>query len=72
MSVLSRYGGNGGGDRGVTALASAAARVPQAYTNQVETVQRRRPWQLTIRRVAHGQIDEGGKALIDSVNQKKN
>jgi hypothetical protein len=54
----------------VTALASAAARLLQAYATQVETLRRLRHGGSQFVRVEHVHINEGGKALIGNVNQK--
>src|SRR3954447_20609282 len=71
MSVLSRLGGGGSGDRRVTALASAAARLLQAYTTQVERLRRLRHGGSQLLRVEHVRIDEGAQAIIGNVNKKK-
>jgi hypothetical protein len=42
IAVLSRFGGGGGSERRVVALASAAARLMRAYSEQVETLRRLR------------------------------
>lgn len=67
MSVLSRYGGGGGGDRRAIALASAAARLLQAYASQVETLRRLRQGGSQFVRVEHVHINEGGQAVIGNV-----
>jgi hypothetical protein len=54
----------------VTALASAAARLLQAYATQVETLRRLRHGGSQFVRVQHVHINEGGKAVIGNVNQK--
>ena len=68
MSILSRFGG--GGDRRLTALASAAARMLQAYATQVETLRRLRHGSSKFVPIEHVHVIEGGKALIGNVNQK--
>jgi hypothetical protein len=67
MSVLSQFGGGGAGERRVTALASAAARLLQAYAGQVETLRRLRHGGSQFVRVEHVHINEGGQAVIGNV-----
>jgi hypothetical protein len=52
------------------AVASAAARLLQAYATQVETLRRLRHGGSQLVRVEHVHINEGGKALIGNVNPK--
>jgi hypothetical protein len=40
ISILARFGGSGGSERRVAALASAASRLLRAYSGQVETLRR--------------------------------
>jgi hypothetical protein len=54
----------------VTALASAAGPLLQAYATQMETLRRLRHGGSHFVRVEHVHINEGGNALIGNVNQK--
>jgi hypothetical protein len=53
MAVLSRLGEGRGGDRGVAAMASAAARLLRAYATQVEALRRLRNGNSQTVRVEH-------------------
>jgi hypothetical protein len=67
MAVLSRLGEGRGGDRGVSAMASAAVRLLRAYATQVETLRRLRNGGSQVVRVEHVHVNEGGHALIGNV-----
>jgi hypothetical protein len=54
----------------VTALASAAGRLLQAYCTQVETLRLFRHGGSQFVRVEHVHINEGAQAVIGNVNQK--
>jgi hypothetical protein len=68
MAVLSRLGEGRGGDRGVAAMASAAARLLRAYATQVEALRRLRNGGSQTVRVEHVHVNEGGQAVIGNVN----
>jgi hypothetical protein len=53
MSVLGRFGGGGGSERRLVALASAAGRLLRAYSGQVETLRRLRHGSDQYVRVEH-------------------
>jgi hypothetical protein len=67
MAVLSRLGEGRGGDRGVAAMASAAARLLRAYATQVEALRRLRNGNSQNVRVEHVYVNEGGQAIIGNV-----
>ena len=66
MAVLSRLGG-AAGDRTVSVMASAAARLLRAYATQVEALRRLRHGGSQTLRVEHVHVNEGGQALIGNV-----
>jgi hypothetical protein len=68
MAVLNRLGEGRGGDRGVAAMASAAARLLRAYATQVEALRRLRNGGSQIVRVEHVHVNEGGQTVIGNVN----
>jgi hypothetical protein len=61
MAVLARLGEGRGGDRGVAAMASAAARLLRAYTRRLGN------GGSQIVRVEHVYVNEGGQAIIGNV-----
>ncbi len=67
MAVFSRLGEGRGGDRGVAAMASAAARLLRAYATQVEALRRLRNGNFQTVRVEHVHVNEGGQAIIGNV-----
>jgi hypothetical protein len=71
MAVLSRLGEGRGGDRGVAAMASAAARLLRAYATQVEALRRLRNGGSQTLRVEHVHVNEGGQALIGNVSSER-
>jgi hypothetical protein len=72
MAVLSRLGGAPGGDRSVSAMASAAARLLRAYATQVEALRRLRNGNSQTVRVehVHVNVNEGGQAIIGNVRSR--
>jgi hypothetical protein len=70
MAVFSRLGEGRGADRGVAAMASAAARLLRAYTGQVETWRRLRTGGSQTLRVEHVHVNEGGQAVIGNVSSQ--
>jgi hypothetical protein len=67
MAVLGRIGGAHGGDRSLTAMAAAAARLLRAYATQVEALRRLRHGGSQIVRVEHVHVDDGGQAIVGIV-----
>jgi hypothetical protein len=67
ISVLARFGGSGGSERRVAALASAAARLLRAYSGQVETLRRLRHGSDQYVRVEHVHVNEGGQTVIGNI-----
>jgi hypothetical protein len=70
ISVLARFGGGGGSERRVIALASAASRLLRAYSGQVETLRRLRHGSDQYVRVEHVHVNEGGQAMIGNVRTR--
>jgi hypothetical protein len=66
MAVLNRLGGTAG-DRTVSGMASAAARLLRAYATQVEALRRLRNGGSQTVRVEHVHVNEGGQAVIGNV-----
>lgn len=60
MCVFSRFGGDYGGDRTMTAGANAIARLAKAFAMQVETLRRLRNGGSQLVRVEHVHVHEGG------------
>jgi hypothetical protein len=67
ISVLARFGGSGGSERRVAALASAAARLLRAYSGQVEIFRRLRHGSDQYVRVEHVHVNEGGQTVIGNI-----
>ncbi len=67
MSVLSRFGGDYGGQRTMTAGANAIARLAKAFATQVETLRRLRNGGSQVVRVEHVHVHEGGQAIVGPV-----
>jgi hypothetical protein len=70
MSVLGRFGGGGGSERRLVALASAAGRLLRAYSGQVEILRRLRHGSDQYVRVEHVHVNEGGQAVIGNVQTR--
>jgi len=69
ISVPGRFGGGGGSERRVVALASAADRLMRAYALQVETMRRLRHVGDQYVRVEHVHINDGAQAVMGNVRQ---
>lgn len=69
MAVLNRVGGAYGGDRHVSLMASAAARLLNAFTAQVETLRRVRNGSSQYMRVEHIHLEPGAQAIIGRVEK---
>ena len=67
MAVLSRAGGAYGGDRHVAMMAAAAARLLNAFANQVETMRRRRNGGTQIIRVERIEVSDTAQATIGNI-----
>jgi hypothetical protein len=67
MAVLSRAGGAYGGDRHVAVMASAGARLLNAFTAQLETMRRLRNGGTQVIRVERIEVSDGGQAVIGNV-----
>jgi hypothetical protein len=67
MAVLSRAGGAYGGDRHVAVMASAGARLLNAFTAQIETMRRLRNGGTQIIRIERVEVSDGGQAVIGNV-----
>jgi hypothetical protein len=67
MAVLSRAGGAYGGDRHVAMMASAGARLLNAFTAQIETMRRLRGGGTQIIRIERVEVRDGGQAVIGNV-----
>lgn len=64
MSVLARLGGGHGGDRHVTAAATAASRLLKAFSTQVETFRRLKHGSAQTIRIERVDVRDGGQAVI--------
>jgi hypothetical protein len=69
MAVLSRAGGAYGSDRHVAIMASAAARLLNAFTAQVEAMRRLRNGGTQVIRSERVEVRDGGQAVIGNVKQ---
>ena len=67
MAMLSRAGGAYGGNRHVAMMAAAAARLLNAFANQVETMRRLRNGGTQVIRIERVEIKEGGQAVIGNL-----
>jgi hypothetical protein len=67
MAVLSRAGGAYGGDRHVAIMASAGARLLNAFTAQIETMRRLRNGGTQVIRIERVEVLDGGQAVIGNV-----
>ena len=68
MCVLSRFGGDYGGERSMTAGANAVARLARAYATQVEALRRLRNNGSQLVRVEHVHVHEGAQAVVGTVH----
>jgi hypothetical protein len=69
MAVLSRIGGAHGGGRHVALMASATARLLNAFANQVETMRRLRNGGTQVIRIERVKVLDGGQAVIGNIKQ---
>lgn len=69
MAVLGRLGGAHGGDRHVSAAATAASRLLRSFSMQVETYRRLKHGGSQIVRVEHVHIADGAQAVIGNIGQ---
>jgi hypothetical protein len=67
MAILSRVGGAYGGDRHVALMASAGARLLNAFTAQIETMRRVRSGGAQIIPIERVEVSDGGQAVIGNV-----
>ena len=71
MAVLSRAGGAYGGDRHAAIMASAGARLLNAFTAQVEAMRRLRNGGTQVIRVERIEVAETAQAIIGNVNLQR-
>lgn len=69
MAVLSRTGGAYGGDRHVALMASAGARLLQAFAAQIEALRRVRHGSSQYMRIEHIHLEPGAQAIIGNVEK---
>jgi hypothetical protein len=67
MAMLSRAGGAYGGNRQVGMMTAAAARLLNAFANQVETMRRLRSGGTQVIRIERVEVKEGGQAVIGNL-----
>ncbi|MCS3896260.1 hypothetical protein M2171_005393 [Bradyrhizobium japonicum USDA 38] len=67
MAVLSRVGGGHGGDRHVTLMAAAGARLLRAFATQVEAMRRLRNGGSQYMRIEHVHLEPGAQAVIGNM-----
>jgi hypothetical protein len=72
MCVLSRFGGDYGSERSMTAGANAIARLARAFAAQVEALRRLRNGGSQLIRIEHVHIHEGAQAVIGRVVKNEN
>jgi hypothetical protein len=70
MAVLSRAGGAYGGDRHVSLMASASARLLNAFANQVETLRRLRNGGTQVIRVERIEVSDTAQAVIGNISSR--
>ena len=71
MAVMSRAGGAYGGDRHVALMASASARLLNAFANQVETMRRLRNRGTQVIRVERIEVSDAAQAVIGNINLRR-
>jgi hypothetical protein len=71
MAVLSRAGGAYCGDRHVALMASASAKLLNAYANQVETMRRLRNGGTQVIRVERIEVSDSAQAIIGNINSRR-
>jgi hypothetical protein len=67
MAVLSRAGGAYGGDGHIARMASASARLLNAFANQVETMRRLRNGGTQVIRVERIEVSDTAQAIIGNI-----
>ena len=72
MAVMSRAGGAYGGDRHVALMASATARLLNAFANQVETMRRLRNGGTQVIRFERIEISDCAQAIVRNINSQRN
>jgi hypothetical protein len=72
MCVLSRFAGDYGGERSMTAGANAIARLARAFAAQVEALRRLLNGGSQLIRIEHVHIHEGAQAVIGRVVKNEN
>jgi hypothetical protein len=70
MAVLSRAGGAYGGDGHVARMASASARLLNAFANQVETMRRLRNGGTQVIRVERIEVSDSAQAIIGNISSR--
>ena len=70
MAVMSRAGGAYGGDRHVALMASATARLLNAFANQVETMRRLRNGGTQVIRVERIEVSDTAQAIIGNISSR--
>lgn len=70
MVMMARIGGGHGGPHRLPGLASASAKLLRAYCTQVETYRRLRGGGEQKIIVKHFTVNEGGQAIVGSVNSR--
>jgi hypothetical protein len=71
MAVMSRAGGAYGGDRHVATMASASARLLNAFANQVETMRRLRNGGTQVIRVERIEVSDSAQAIIGNISSRE-
>ena len=71
MAVLSRAGGAYCGDRHVALMASASAKLLNAYANQVETMRRLPNGGTQVIRVERIEVSDSAQAIIGNINSQR-
>ena len=71
MAVLSRAGGAYGGNRHIAMMAAAAARLLNAFANQVETMRRLRNGGTQVIRVERIEVSDSAQAIIGNINSQR-
>jgi hypothetical protein len=70
MAVLSRAGGAHGGDRHIARMASASARLLNAFANQVETMRRLHNGGTPVIRVERIEVSDSAQAIIGNISSR--
>jgi hypothetical protein len=71
VAILSRAGGAYGGNRHVAMMASASARLLNAFANQVETLRRLRNGGTQIIRVERIEVSDTAQAIIGNISSQE-